>query len=170
MWNLRPRHRVQFPQVVGVPSEIRDTRYICGSTTPWACSAGALAQDGDLVCKARVRICLYERFPRFHHFVLILRQPCHGAPWHRSRGLRVSGLRASPIILRPEISHPLLIRPAFVLVNSLGFVPHKLQRLWPRGTKRVLCCVRSFNTRAVKLPISRGTRGRFTRRPEVNGF
>lgn len=34
------------------------------------------ARSEALVCKARVRICLYESFPRFHHFVLILEQAC----------------------------------------------------------------------------------------------
>lgn len=64
---------------------------------------GALAQDEDSVCKARVRILLYERFPRFR-------------PRSRPRArLMVGswvfvGLRASPIVLRPEISHLLVIR------------------------------------------------------------
>lgn len=35
---------------------------------------GPLAQNENLVCKARVRIRLYERFPRFLHFVLVLSQ------------------------------------------------------------------------------------------------
>lgn len=49
----------------------------------------ALAQDEDLVCKARVRICLYERFPRFQRFVLILRQPCSKASrWAQGFGIK----------------------------------------------------------------------------------
>lgn len=55
---------------------------------PGACSSGALAHDEDLVCKARVRICLYERFPRFRRFVLILRQPSHGEATSWAAGFR----------------------------------------------------------------------------------
>lgn len=44
---------------------------VTGHPIQSACSATALAQNRASVCKARVRICLYESFPRFHHFVLI---------------------------------------------------------------------------------------------------
>lgn len=71
---------------------------------------GALAQDEDSVCKARVRILLYERFPRFRPRS---RPRARRAP-RVARGLVGSwvfvGLRASPIVLRPEISHLLVIR------------------------------------------------------------
>ncbi|KAG7212114.1 hypothetical protein KM043_012462 [Ampulex compressa] len=53
---------------------------------------GALAADEDLVCKARVRICLYERFPRFHHFVLILKEPCRDAAQDGAQGFGIKGV------------------------------------------------------------------------------
>ena len=57
-------------------------------------SQEALAQDEDLVCKARVRICLYERFPRFRRFVLILRQPwCREATLPRGGGAYGFGIK-----------------------------------------------------------------------------
>lgn len=50
--------------------------FVTGHPIQSACNAPALAQNQASVCKARVRICLYESFPRFRHFVLILEQAC----------------------------------------------------------------------------------------------
>jgi len=97
----------------------------------------ALAQDQASVCKARVRICLYESSrdstisSSFWSKLASRRAtPLEGEPG-------VSGLRASPIILRPEISRPLLIRRRTTPINPAGFVPHKLQGLPASGYSSV---------------------------------
>lgn len=91
---------------------------------------GPLAQNENLVCKARVRIRLYERFPRFLHFVLVLSQARSVTiqGWAQGFGIKDAAdhIKAREYLQPLDPPYPLFQDPP--KTRSRAFVPHKLRR------------------------------------------
>lgn len=114
--------------------------YVCDEASRFG---GALAQDEDSVCKARVRILLYERFPRF-------RPRARRAPRvSRGSGGLMGFRRIKGVADRIKAGDISSARYPPGCSNPAAFVPRKLREICP-GERA--CCRSSCANAALMRP------------------